>query len=125
MRSGDAVAGMEEYLNARAHLDVVLRSFPQAVFQSFVYVLGSSRGTRIYVDERIFVPSIAFSMFSLCVYLGTMLREALQRGENVLLVFWRRPRKMRTITLYTRVLDAREGEEMLEAEKGDDAFEYA
>lgn len=105
-RVGVRVVGMEEYLGARAHLGAYLQSLPQAVFQSAVYLLGNSRATRYFVDERIFVTSVVVSLLSVAAQLGMLFWDALSRGESFARLFWERPKEMRTVTLFQKRFQA-------------------
>jgi Leucine-rich repeat (LRR) protein len=118
MHVGDHVVGMDEYLNVRAHLDVLLRSLPQSLFQSVLYLLGSSRATRVFIDETIFISSIALSLVSLGAHLGMLYWEALSSGGSFLALFWGRPRQLCSATLFSRALPAKgAGEESPEKEE--------
>ncbi|GAQ78170.1 LRR receptor-like serine/threonine-protein kinase FLS2 [Klebsormidium nitens] len=48
---------MEPWLDARGFLDTLLRSVPSVILQTVVYWLGSSRSTRLYFDEVLFIQS--------------------------------------------------------------------
>ncbi|GAQ92877.1 hypothetical protein KFL_011770020 [Klebsormidium nitens] len=66
---------------------LLLESLPQAAFQTGLYIVGSSRATRIYIDERIFVQSIVVSLLSLSMQYCTLLWEAVYEGKRLSRVF--------------------------------------
>lgn len=73
------------YHDSRVTLELLLEAVPQALFQTLLYVLGSSRSTRIYIDEQIFVRSIAFSLLSVLMHYCLTLWEAIYTAQP----FWR------------------------------------
>lgn len=87
---GDEIVVFERYHEARALVELLLESLPQAIFQSALYVLGSSRATRIYIDQRLFVQSIVVSLCSLSIQYCCMLWEAVYEGKSLVRVFLNR-----------------------------------
>lgn len=87
MIRGDPLS-VRHYQEARSMLQIVLETLPQSVFQSALYILGSSRATRIYVDDEIFISSIAISLLGILFNVGSLLKEAIERqkGFGVLVV---------------------------------------
>ncbi|GAQ92577.1 hypothetical protein KFL_010600020 [Klebsormidium nitens] len=85
--TGDQIVVFEGYHESRVVVELLLESLPQAVFQTGLYVIGSSRATRIYIDQRIFVQSIVVSLCSLSVHYCTMLWEAVYEGRSLVRVF--------------------------------------
>jgi hypothetical protein len=84
---GDEVVVFERYHESRVMVELLLESLPQAMFQTALYVIGSSRATRIYIDQRIFVQSIVVSLCSLSMHYCTMLWEAVYEGKSLVRVF--------------------------------------
>jgi hypothetical protein len=87
LATGDRILVFERYHESRVVVELLLESLPQAVFQTGLYVIGSSRATRIYIDQRIFVQSIVVSLCSLYVHYCTMLWEAVYEGRSLVGVF--------------------------------------
>lgn len=87
LATGDRILVFERYHESRVVVELLLESLPQAVFQTGLYVIGSSRATRIYIDQRIFVQSIVVSMCSLSVHYNAMLWEAVYEGRSLVRVF--------------------------------------
>ncbi|GAQ92966.1 Leucine-rich repeat receptor-like protein kinase family protein, partial [Klebsormidium nitens] len=87
LATGDRILVFERYHESRVMVELLLESLPQAVFQTGLYVIGSSRATRIYIDQRIFVQSIVVSLCSLSVHYCTMLWEAVYEGRSLVRVF--------------------------------------
>jgi hypothetical protein len=83
---GDKILVFERYHEARALVELLLESVPQAIFQSALYVLGSSRATRIYIDQRLFVQSIVVSLCSLSLQYCCMLWEAVYEDKSLVWV---------------------------------------
>ncbi|GAQ89064.1 hypothetical protein KFL_004840040 [Klebsormidium nitens] len=84
---GDEIVVFERYHESRVMVELLLESLPQAVFQTGLYIIGSSRATRIYIDERIFVQSIVVSLCSMPIHYCTMLWEAVYEGKTLMRVF--------------------------------------
>jgi hypothetical protein len=84
---GDEIVVFERYHESRVVVELLLESLPQAMFQTILYVIGSSRATRIYIDQRIFVQSIVISLLSLSMQYCTMLWEAIYEGNSLVRVF--------------------------------------
>jgi hypothetical protein len=84
---GDEIVVFERYHDARGLTELLLESLPQAIFQSALYVLGSSRATRIYIDQRLFVQSIVVSLCSLSMQYCCLLWEAVYEGKSPIRVF--------------------------------------
>jgi hypothetical protein len=80
---GERIVSFEAYHGGRVSTELLLESVPQAVFQTALYVLGSSRATRIYIDEYIFVQSIAIALLSLFVQHCYVLWEAMYTGRSM------------------------------------------
>ena len=80
---GERVISFEAYHDGRVSTELLLESIPQAVFQTGLYVLGSSRATRIYIDEYIFVQSIAIALLSVFVQYAYVLWEAVYTGRSI------------------------------------------
>jgi hypothetical protein len=74
---------LQSYREAHALVNVFLRSIPQAVFQSIIYVLGSSRATRIYVDEYLFLSAIAAALFLILKEYFVALVKAIKEKESL------------------------------------------
>lgn len=70
------------YQEARSLLQIVLETLPQSVFQSALYILGSSRATRIYVDDEVFISSIAISLLGILFNIGLLQKEAIERKKG-------------------------------------------
>ncbi|GAQ92964.1 hypothetical protein KFL_012270010, partial [Klebsormidium nitens] len=87
LATGDRIVVFERYHESRVVVELLLESLPQAVFQTGLYIIGSSRATRIYIDQRIFVQSIVVSLCSLSVHYCTMLWEAVYEGRSLFRVF--------------------------------------
>ncbi|GAQ87016.1 hypothetical protein KFL_003250200 [Klebsormidium nitens] len=87
LASGDEIVVFERYHESRVVVEVLLESLPQAIFQTGLYLIGSSRATRIYIDQRIFVQSIVVSLCSLLMHYCTMLWEAVYEGKSIVRVF--------------------------------------
>lgn len=79
--------GMQFYHEYRVMLELVLESIPQAIFQVALYILGSSRVTRIYIDEQIFARSIGFSLLSIVFQYGHTLLEAYENNISLSAAF--------------------------------------
>jgi hypothetical protein len=84
---GDEIVVFERYHDARGLTELLLESLPQAIFQSALYVLGSSRATRIYIDQRLFVQSIVVSLCILSMQYCCLLWEAVYEGKSLVRVF--------------------------------------
>lgn len=81
---------LEGYHDSRSWLELLLESVPQAIFQTILYGLGSSRATRIYIDEHVFVLSIATSLLTILVRYACVLWEVLStKGTTWAIVFGR------------------------------------
>jgi hypothetical protein len=80
---GEDTYSMESYQEARVLMELVFESIPQAAFQTTLYLLGSSRATRIYIDERIFVQSIGISLLSVVLHYSCTLWEALDKNVSL------------------------------------------
>jgi hypothetical protein len=93
-------------------VELLLESLPQAVFQTRLYVIGSSRATRIYIDQRIFVQSIVVSLCSLSVHYCTMLWEAVYEGRSLVGVFLDRFRSAGQPSLVTVISQPSADEEV-------------
>lgn len=76
------LVSFEGYHNARILMELLLESVPQAAFQTALYALGSSRATRIYIDEQIFVQSISFALFNVFLQYSDMLWESVHEGRS-------------------------------------------
>ncbi|GAQ80901.1 hypothetical protein KFL_000650330, partial [Klebsormidium nitens] len=87
LATGDQIVVFEHYHESRVLVELLLESLPQALFQTGLYIVGSSRATRIYIDQRIFVQSIVVSLCSLSVQYCTMLWEAVYEGRSLVKVF--------------------------------------
>jgi hypothetical protein len=87
---GDRCYSLELYLQSRLMLELLLRSLPQAVFQTALYLLGSSRATRIYIDQPIFVRSIGVSLLSVVFQYCSTLYESTAERQPFWRCFWRR-----------------------------------
>ncbi|GAQ81339.1 hypothetical protein KFL_000780015 [Klebsormidium nitens] len=86
------VVSFEGYQDFRILLEVLLESFPQAIFQTVLYRLGSSRATNIYVDDRIFAQSIGASLVTILMQYWVTLWESLQgRKSSCQTPWWRSP----------------------------------
>jgi hypothetical protein len=81
------VLSLEEYSDARGMLEMVLEAVPQAGFQTGLYLLGSSRATRIYIDQEIFLQSIGLSLLSVLVQYCVTLWEACEKQWTVWAAF--------------------------------------
>jgi hypothetical protein len=88
----DDVYSLAPYLNTRLSLELLLRSIPQAIFQSSIYLLGSSRATRIYIDKETFALSISVSLVSILMQICFTLWLALESKTFLWVAFWRRLR---------------------------------
>lgn len=84
---GDEILVFEQYQESRVIVELLLESLPQAVFQTGLYMMGSSRATRIYIDQRIFVRSIVVSLCSLSMHSCLMLWEAVYERKTLFVVF--------------------------------------
>jgi hypothetical protein len=84
---GDEIAVFKRYHESRVMVESLLESLPQAVFQTGLYIIGSSRATRIYIDQRIFVQFIVVSLCSVSMQYCTMLWEAIYEGKSLVRVF--------------------------------------
>ena len=51
----DEIVVFELYHEAWVLIELLLETLPQAVFQTALYLMGTSRATRIYIDQRIFM----------------------------------------------------------------------
>ncbi|GAQ91220.1 LRR receptor-like serine/threonine-protein kinase FLS2 [Klebsormidium nitens] len=109
LRFGFDVYSLHHYSQFRSQLDLVLRSVPQAVFQTALYLLGSSRATRIYIDEQILLRSILLSLLNVLVQFNFLVHECLVTRIPVWLILQRRfaSRNCRA----TRLPDAAAGDE--------------
>jgi hypothetical protein len=87
LATGDRILVFERYHESRVVVELLLESLPQAVFQTGLYMIGSSRATRIYIDQRIFVQSIVVSLCSLSVHYCSMLWEAVYEGRSLFGLF--------------------------------------
>ncbi|GAQ78110.1 hypothetical protein KFL_000080140 [Klebsormidium nitens] len=87
---GEDIYTMLPYFDFRSQLDLVLRSIPQAIFQSVLYLLGSSRATRIYIDQQIFTVSISFSLVSILVQYNLLLKETIETRVPVAMIVRKR-----------------------------------
>jgi hypothetical protein len=83
LRWGSSVYSLQSYADFRAQLELTLRTIPQAVFQSTLYVLGSSRATRIYIDQTAFLLSITVSLLSILVQYNLFLHEIVSSKASV------------------------------------------
>jgi hypothetical protein len=83
----DKIVVLEHYHEGRVLVELLLESFPQAAFQTALYVLGSSRATRFYIDEHIFVQSIVLSLLSLSMQYCCMVWKAVYEGMAMGRVF--------------------------------------
>jgi hypothetical protein len=90
LRWGPDVYTLQPYFAFRSQLELVLRSIPQALFQSALYLLGSSRATRIYIDQRLFTLSISVSLVSILVQYNLLLKEVIQTRASLVTVLRRR-----------------------------------
>jgi hypothetical protein len=81
------VLSLEEYGDGRGMLEMVLEAVPQAGFQTALYLLGSSRATRIYIDEEIFLQSIGLSLLSVLVQYCVTLWAACEKKQTVWAAF--------------------------------------
>lgn len=72
------------YQEARSLLQIAVETLPQSVFQSALYILGSSRATRIYVDDITFIASITIFLAGILVNVGLLLKEAFESKEGVM-----------------------------------------
>jgi hypothetical protein len=72
------------YQEARSLLQIAVETLPQSVFQSVLYILGSSRATRVYVDDVTFIASITISLAGILVNVGLLLKEAFESKEGVM-----------------------------------------
>jgi hypothetical protein len=84
---GEQMIVFEHYYKSRVVFESLLESLPQAMFQTGLYILGSSRATRIYIDQRIFVQSIVIALITLLMQYCTMLWEAIVAGKSLARVF--------------------------------------
>lgn len=75
------IVGMDDYLHGRGHVDVILQSLPQSIFQSANYILGDLRATGIYIDDTSFVSSVVLLLSSLTVHVCMLPWEALGSGK--------------------------------------------
>jgi hypothetical protein len=87
LATGDRIVVFERYHESRVVVELLMESLPQVVFQTGLYIVGSSRATRIYIDQRIFVQSIVVSLCSLSVHYCTMLWEAVYEGRSLVGMF--------------------------------------
>lgn len=90
LRWGEDIYTMLPYFDFRSQLELVFRSIPQALFQSVLYLLGSSRATRIYIDEQIFTVSISFSLVSILVQYNLLLKETIETKVPVAMIVRKR-----------------------------------
>jgi hypothetical protein len=112
LATGDRILVFERYHESRVVVELLLESLPQAVFQTGLYVIGSSRATRIYIDQRIFVQSIVVSLCSLSVHYCTMLWEAVYERRSLVGVFLDRFRSAGQPSLVTVISQPSADEEV-------------
>lgn len=72
---------LNAYCDAQGLLEMLMRSIPQIILQSAVYILGSSRATGIYIDETIFIPSIVLTLTSVLFQIAHTLWQSLSAAE--------------------------------------------
>ncbi|GAQ78274.1 LRR receptor-like serine/threonine-protein kinase FLS2 [Klebsormidium nitens] len=85
-----AILSFGSYAASRGLWDLLLRSIPQAGVQTALYLLGSSRATRIYIDGRIFAQSIGSSLLGVVVHYCMTLWDSILTSEKPWIVFWNR-----------------------------------
>jgi hypothetical protein len=112
LATGNRIVVFERYHESRVVVELLLESLPQAVFQTGLYIVGSSRATRIYIDQRIFVQSIVVSLCSLSVHYCTMLWEAVYEGKSLVGVFLDRFRSAGQPSFVTATSHPSEDEEV-------------
>lgn len=111
---GERIVVFESYHEARALSELLLESLPQAVFQTSLYVLGSSRATRIYIDRQIFVQSIVVSLASVTVQYCNLLWESVYNGVSLFSLVTDRLRSSGQPVVWEPVSGQVEGAKMLE-----------
>jgi hypothetical protein len=101
LRFGPTMYSFHVYSKFRSQLDLTLRSIPQVVLQTTLYLLGSSRSTRIYIDEQIIFRSVVLSLLNVLVQFNFLAHEHLTTCVPVWTILQRRfaPRNCCATTL--------------------------
>jgi hypothetical protein len=123
LRFGPTVYSLYAYSDFQSQADLTLRSIPQAVFQTVLYLLGSSRATRIYIDEQILLASVVLSLLNVVVRFNFLAHEHLTTRVPVWTILRNRfaARNCRATSLRAMGDDDETGDDVLFENKIEDA----
>jgi hypothetical protein len=87
---GPHVYSLDLWYDSRSLVELLVRTIPQGAFQTTVYLLGSSRATNVYIDQTLFVQSIATSLLTILFQLVRTIWQAREASEYPWVTFWNR-----------------------------------